>query len=143
MIYDLCNNSSPEKGLCFSDATFELIKEIKSFNYTNIYLSDRLKPSNRYFNVVLNEIYNTLKKSYNGNKTIENINKMKKIYPELFYSFEEWLSRYWNIERSKIFKNDVLFNIENESDYYKSIIYYISGMTDNFAIDIYNKIIGF
>ena len=68
---------------------------------------------------------------------------MKKIYPELFYSFEEWLSRYWNIERSKIFKNDVLFNIENESDYYKSIIYYISGMTDNFAIDIYNKIIGF
>ena len=121
----------------------ELIKEIKSFNYTNIYLSDRLKPSNRYFNVVLNEIYNTLKKSYNGNKTIENINKMKKIYPELFYSFEEWLSRYWNIERSKIFKNDVLFNIENESDYYKSIIYYISGMTDNFAIDIYNKIIGF
>lgn len=143
LIYDLCNNSSPEKGLCFSDATFELIKEIKSFNYTNIYLSDRLKPSNRYFNVVLNEIYNTLKKSYNGNKTIENINKMKKIYPELFYSFEEWLSRYWNIERSKIFKNDVLFNIENESDYYKSIIYYISGMTDNFAIDIYNKIIGF
>lgn len=92
---------------------------------------------------MLNEIYNTLKKSYNGNKTIENINKMKKIYPELFYSFEEWLSRYWNIERSKIFKNDVLFNIENESDYYKSIIYYISGMTDNFAIDIYNKIIGF
>jgi len=28
-------------------------------------------------------------------------------------------------------------------DYYKSIIYYISGMTDNFAIDTYYKIIGF
>ena len=33
LIYDLCNNSSPEKGLCFSEEIFELIKEIKDFNY--------------------------------------------------------------------------------------------------------------
>ena len=28
-------------------------------------------------------------------------------------------------------------------DFYKAIIYYISGMTDNFAIEIYNEIINF
>ena len=39
--------------------------------------------------------------------------------------------------------NKVLFSIDDNTDFYKCIIYYISGMTDNFAIDTYNKIIGF
>ena len=34
-----------------------------------------------------------------------------------------------------------LFKIEDKKDYFKAIIYYISGMTDNYAIDMYNKII--
>ena len=32
---------------------------------------------------------------------------------------------------------------DNEKDFYKAIIYYISGMTDNFAVEIYNEIIHF
>jgi hypothetical protein len=40
-------------------------------------------------------------------------------------------------------KNKILFFIDNEKDFYKAIIYYISGMTDNFAIEIYNEIINF
>jgi len=36
-----------------------------------------------------------------------------------------------------------LFSIDNVRDFYKAIIYYISGMTDNFAIEIYNEIINF
>ena len=68
---------------------------------------------------------------------------MKKTYPEVFDSFEKWLSNYWNLYRSEKNKNDMLFEIENEKDYCKAIIYYISGMTDNFAINTYNKIIGF
>ena len=143
LIYDLCNNSSIENGLCFSDATYNLIKEIKLFNYKNIYLSDRIKPSTNYFKIVLNEIYNTLKKTYNGSRTLENINNMKRFYPDILNSFEEWLSNYWNLPRKESSKNDVIFNLENEKDYYKAIIYYISGMTDNFAIEMYNKIIGF
>ena len=35
------------------------------------------------------------------------------------------------------------FNIENEKEFYKAIIYYISGMTDNYAIEMYNRVIGF
>ena len=69
--------------------------------------------------------------------------KMEKIYPKFITSFESWLSNYWNLERNDIAKNAIIFNIENEKDYYKAIIYYISGMTDNFAIEIYNEIIGF
>lgn len=143
LINDLCNNSSLEKGLCFSKETFQLIAKIKKFNYKNIYLSERLKPSTRYFKLVLNEIYDTLKKTYDGSKTLENINKMKKYYPEFMTEFEDWLSNYWNLSRTENLKNEAIFNIENEKEYYKAIIYYIAGMTDNFAMEMYNKIIGF
>ena len=143
LIKDLCENSSPEKGLCFSDAMFNLMNELKKFNYEYIYLSDRLKPSSRYFDVVLNEIYNTLKNTYDGKSTLEKINKMKKFYPEILSNFEEWLSRYWNLNRDDKYKNKILFDITNEQNYSRAIIYYISGMTDKFAVDMYNKIIGF
>ncbi len=143
LIYDLWKNSSVEKGLCFSDETFSLIKQIKQFNYKNIYNCERIKPSIRYFKVVLYEIYNTLKSTYGGDRTPENIKNMKKIYPKLIDSFEDWISNYWNLERKSTSKNDVIINVENEKEYYKAIIYYISGMTDNFAIEIYNDIIGF
>ena len=35
------------------------------------------------------------------------------------------------------------FDIEKPEDFFLSIITYISGMTDKFAIDTYNEIIGF
>ena len=142
-IYDLCENSSIEKGLCFSEKTFELINELKKFNYKHIYRAEIIKPSIEYFKIIINEIYNILKNLYDGNRTYINIQNFKKFYPNLMSSFEEWLQNYWNLERKEIFKNDVIINMSNEKVYYKAIIYYISGMTDNFAIDIYNEIIRF
>lgn len=143
LVYDLCNNSSPEKGLCFSEETFNLIKEIKKFNYKNIYLSDRLKPSAEYFKLVLNQIYQTLKKTFDGKDSIKRIDDMKRFYPKLGSEFEAWLSNYWDLQRKDTSKNDIVFHIENEKEYYKAILYYIAGMTDNYAIQIYNEIIGF
>lgn len=137
LISDLCENSSPENGLCFSDKIFNMVNEIKKFNYKNIYLSDRIKPSTDYFRLVLNTIYNTLKEAY------KNKEKVQRMYPKIYINFEEWLSCYWSKERAQKFKNDVIFDADNEKDYYQSIIYYISGMTDNFTIDTYNQIIGF
>lgn len=143
LVKDLCQNSSIEKGLCFSDETFNLVKEIKQFNYKNIYKTAKVAASTRYFKILLNEIYYTLKSGYDGTKTLNKLYEMKNIYPEVFSNFQEWLSDYWNLYRTESKQNEVLFNIENEKDYCKAIIYYISGMTDNFAIDTYNKIIGF
>ena len=142
-IYDLCENSSIEKGLCFSEKTFELINELKKFNYKHIYRAEIINPSIEYFKIIINEIYNILKNLYDGNRTYINIQNLKKFYPNLMSSFEEWLQNYWNLERKEIYKNDVIINMSNEKEYYKAIIYYISGMTDNFAIDIYNEIIRF
>lgn len=113
------------------------MNKLKSFNYKYIYLDERLKPSTDYFELVLNTIYNTLKKYYTEKEHI------KKIYPEIIGEFENWLKMYWNVERKEICKNKVVFNIEDKKEFYQAIIYYISGMTDNYAIDIYNRIIRF
>lgn len=42
-----------------------------------------------------------------------------------------------------LYKRNNDIRSEFEKDFYNAIIYFISGMTDNYAIDIYNKIIKF
>lgn len=137
LIYDLCKNSNEIEGLRFSDKAFEFINKLKEFNYKYIYLDERLKPSNDYFRLVLNTMFYTLKKYYDKKEHI------KKIYPEIINEFEDWLKMFWNKERKNFCNNKILFNIDNEKELNQAIIYYISGMTDNYAIDIYNKIIKF
>ena len=145
LIHDLCENSSPEKGLCFSKKALDLMNKIKEFNYKNIYSSERIKPSVRYFNLVINEIYNLLKSTYNGTDTLNNLKNLSSTYSKLCESFISFISNYYDFENREALKlkNKVLFSLDNEKDYYQAIIYYISGMTDNFAIEIYNEIIHF
>ena len=137
LIYDLCENSNEVDGLKFSDNVFGFMKKLKEFNYKYIYLDERLKPSTEYFKIVLNTIYETLKRYYYEREHI------KSIYPEIIADFENWLKIYWNKERIDICKNKSIFDVDNKIELYQAIIYYISGMTDNYAIDIYNKIIKF
>lgn len=145
LVSDLCKNSTPELGLHFSDEAFSLMNKIKTFNYLNIYTNDRLKPSVRYFNLVINEIYDTLKSCFDGKNTINNIKSLSKISKKLSESFIGFVYSYYDYgNRDKLrLKNKILFDINSEIDFYKCILFYISGMTDNFAIEIYNDIIGF
>ena len=137
LIYDLCENSSYENGLCFSEETFRKINEIKKFNYNNIYKSEKLMPSNDYFKIVISSIYETIKLCY------KDFERLEKISPVLAKDFKLWISNYWNLQRDSRSKNQVIFDINNEKEFYKAIIYYISGMTDNYAIEMYNQVIGF
>lgn len=143
LISDLCENSTPKNGVCFSNKAFDLMNKIKQFNYQNIYLCDRIKPSNRFFEVVLSEIYNTLKSCYNNKSAINSVQKLKKFYPTLYKDFSGFLCKYYTIPDRKNLKNKIIFDDSAQKDFYKSILYYISGMTDKYAIEIYNEIIGF
>lgn len=137
LIYDLCENTNIEDGLCFSDQKFALINKLKEFNYKNIYFSDKLAAPRKYFSLVLNEIYDTLKRTFTDKE------RVRKMCPEVVEAFENWLINYWNLERLDENRNDIIFDANDEKDYCRAIIYYISGMTDNYAIDTYNKIITF
>ena len=143
LIYDLCQNSSPEKGLCFSDKALEVMNKIKEFDYKYIYLSDILKPAEEYFSVVINRIYDTLKNAYAGVDTFNNLKKFMKFYPNLINGFTDWFNNFSNIGNRENLKNKILFDISITNDYYFAIILYIAGMTDKFAIDTYSEIIGF
>ena len=143
LIQDLCENSTVEEGLKFSKDTFNWINKLKDFNYKYIYGDLKVRKAIAYFELIINEIYNVLKLTYDGGYTYEKLMKAKKYYPELISSFYEWIIKYWNLERPENMNNSVVFDMNNEKDYYKAIVYYISGMTDNFAIEMYNRIIRF
>ena len=136
-VSDLCNNSSAEKGLCFSNEVFERIQKLKDFNYKKIYFCKKVSSAVKYFELVLNEIYDFLKDRY------YNHGRRDRVCPQLVQDFDDWIKNYWNLNRHANNQNDVLFNAENEQDYCKAVLYFISGMTDNYAIEIYNQIIGF
>ena len=127
LIYDLCINSNPNDGLCFSEEIFNLINKLKEFNYKKIYLSDKVLEANHYFELIINTIYNLLKEYFKDKE------KAKKVCPSLTNDFEIWLESYCNINK----------DITNQKDQCKAIIYYISGMTDNYAVQMYEKIIRF
>ena len=126
-IKDLCENSNLEQGLCFSKDKFEMINNLKEFNYKNIYFAEKTLSSVDYFKLILNKLYDFLK------ETFENIEKQRKNCKILVDDFEEWLTSYYNFEKCKA----------NIKEYSQAIIYYISGMTDKYAVQMYNKIISF
>lgn len=142
LIADLCLNSSANEGLKFSTATFEKIKRLKQFNYKYIYKHKCMNPSERYFSLVLNEIFNTLNECYDGMNTLEKLNSIKPFYTKVIDTFIKWISCYWNIETDRThLKNKILYEMNNIKDYQTAIITYISGMTDSYAIETYNDIV--
>lgn len=146
LIIDLCNNSSIEKGLCFSEEKLNLMNKIKAFNYKNVYLHKRLDGSNEYFRVLINRIYNTLKGLYaESYEDIENnFKEAEKFYPDTMLQFRKWLNKYWELteRQGTNLKNKIVYKY-TEQDYCRAIIDFIAGMTDNFVINIYNEIISF
>jgi len=155
LIVDLCEQSTPEKGLCFSDEYFKFILELKKFNFAHIYNHWRLKEFAIYAENVIGTIFRTLQKTqiYAENGRIaQNLH----YYPKLCQTFEDWLIKYTVykpfvtekhgfVDKKNILKYNTtpIFDIHNEESYTKCIIEYISGMTDQFAIQVYEEIITF
>lgn len=155
LIVDLCEQSSPEKGLCFSDEYFNFLVELKKFSFTHIYKHWRLEEFQIYAENIIKTIYRTLLRTQiyaqNGR-----ISQFLRYYPKLNQTFEEWLIKYTNykqfstdkhdfIDRKSILKYDTpqVFDVYNNESFEKCIIEYISGMTDDFAIQVYEEIITF
>lgn len=146
-IKDLCENSNPETGLSFSKECFEMMNQIKKFNYDNIYMHKRLNPFRNYAALVMNTIYEFLESYYASDNTLKCLEKDRRFYPKSIDCFSDWLIKYSDINKekrgSKRFFNDVIYNINDKNDYIQSIIDFISGMTDQFAINLFEEIITF
>ncbi len=143
LINDLCNNSTIEDGLKFSDEALEVIKKINKFNTEKIYKNERIQPTIRYFTVVINEIFYMLKSAYNGTSTTKSVRRMKRYYPYLSEEFSNWLERYSNSDDRDDYCNKIIYDLNDIKEYCRAIIDYLSGMTDQYIIRIYNEIVSF
>ena len=140
LITDLCANSSVEEGLKFSDEKREFLHKISKFYIENVYTNEKVERATHYFKLVLEEIFNTLYREYDGKNTIKKLLERQYIYPKLITGYIEWLNMYIKGTEGC---NVKLYDLNDKNDYVRSIIHYISGMTDKYAIDMYNEIISF
>lgn len=150
LIVDMCEQSSPEKGLCFSEEYFKFIIALKRFSFSKIYKHWRLVEFQHYAKIVIETIYRTLMRTqvYAANGRVSTA---LRLFPKLCVEFENWLVKYSNYEpmfqkdRKKIYRYDTksVFDIKNDESFQKCVIEFISGMTDQYAIEIYEEIIQF
>ncbi len=130
IIDTLVNNlidSSDIDGIRFSKDIFEVVTEMKNYNYENIYKSPILNGYKKYFSRLLNLIYqylNELFTSYYDDKE-----KYKEEKNMLAIGFSNHVS-----EMLPIY-------IEKEGSYKRLIFDYIAGMSDNFALDCASEIL--
>lgn len=151
LIIDICENSSPEKGIFLSEKYLTQLKQIKDFNYKYIYGNERLNAFRDYANLIINQLFNALLSTYDGKHSWDNLKKQEEHYPSLMSSFKKWLSKYCDsdivpdgdlkkisleAENCKIYRK-----LENKEIYVQAIIDFISGMTDQFAIKAFNELI--
>ena len=145
-IIDLCDNSTPEVGLKISSGAYNLMVELRKFNYENIYTQARIETYKKYAKLILQSIYESLWGCYDGNDTIASLEKHKELHPVLISVFSEWIEKYSSLRNGKLkngAQNDIVYDIEKEDEFKKAIIDFVAGMTDSFAIKVFNELITF
>ena len=151
-IQDVCKNSNLSDGIALSDEAHEIMKIIMKFNYENIYLIDRLKIHANYVKLILNSIfdfllkYDKLAKEKNTN-IIDELLKDRDNYPQIIDSFICWLEKYSKItgmKRPEIYQNKIIYDFtKDDKAIIRCIIDYLSGMSDEYIIKIFNELISF
>ena len=151
MIYDVCRNSSPEKGVRLSEEFSQQLNEIKRFKTDHIYRNKRLVPFTEYARVVITQLFEVLLDAYRGEETIAELRKRAEVYPELMNAFADWLSKFCEPQLN-LFENvnehtvqcmnrKIYGTLETEQIYIQAILDYISGMSDNYCIKVFNELI--
>lgn len=146
LIVDICANSRPEEGVRLSPPHLEVMNRVKAFNYDNIYDHPRLTEYKKYVRLVLRSIFDRLM-TYREDP-FELLDAARHAFPVLADSFRSWLVKYavQSPERAKPatkHKNEAIYDLGEEDDYIQAVVDYLSGMTDQFAIKIFNEIISF
>lgn len=158
MVSDVCLNSSPETGICFSPSCEKKLNDIKAYNYQYIYNNEKQQPFVRFARLILTELMDFLQRAYDVNNASINweyFKSRKKSQRLLIKNFIQWLASY--VEKDIMDKDlvveygldDYLNNdnkkvygeMSSKADYDNAILDFISGMTDRFAIESYEELL--
>ncbi|MDR2010623.1 MAG: HD domain-containing protein [Bacteroidales bacterium] len=126
LIIDLIENSKDSDKIGFSNEKFELITELKHFNYNKIYNHHILKNYDSFCDKIINNLFSYLTDIFEKNKNDFKKYKISEI--ELDRYFGDYLERMYNFYNSH---NEGITQIVTD---------YISGMTDFFALEAIKQI---
>ena len=153
LIIDVCQNSSPENGICLSEKFMQQLNTIKQFNYEMIYDNPRFDAFKKYSELVLTQLFETLIKTHDGSHSFGALGKIRRYYPTLVSSFEKWLSHYCDTAivpagdlQNEAFQCEnikIYGKLETKALYAQAIIDFIAGMTDRFAVKLFHELISY
>lgn len=141
-ITSICDNSSPEAGIRLSDEDNKMLNQIKDFNYDTIYKNAKFNVYKNYAALVIRSIYNTLIDLYDCDNTLNKLSEKESTYPTLIDDFAKHIKVYSELDNNERYKNKKIYGkLETKKIYAQAIIDYISGMTDRYAIEIFNELL--
>lgn len=148
-IISICENSSPENGIRLGDKYNDLLNEIKTYNYDKIYRNKKFEVYRNYVKSLIRSIYRTLIEVYDEQNTIISLLKIKNAYPKLINDFVDYLDKYVSFDLLgehygvyKRYNNEKIYGcLDKKELYVQAVIDYISGMTDRYAIEVYNELL--
>lgn len=143
-IVDLCKSSSPEQGIRLSNERLEIMKRLRKLNEELIYNHHRLTYFKKFASLVLDSIFDALSPCYAGNDTLVHIQKDLAHYPLLRDTFSDWIIKYTCADKAsrlaKGYENKLVYNLKQQTDYHRAMLDFISGMTDTFALRIFDEL---
>ena len=115
IVTDVINNSLGKNYIKLSNEVFEAIKNLKDFNYKNIYYKAYTEEEKQKLKVMLNTLYNAYINDLNNNNEESNI--------------------------IKSYLDNMSDEYKNNNSKERIVIDYIAGMTDDYTLKEYNKIL--
>ncbi len=152
LIIDLCNNSTPEKGLNLSFQMSEHLNTIKKFNYNNIYSNPRLQPYKDYSAMVLKHIFECLLALYDKENTLKSLAKKNYSDRQFVYEFALYLAKYCDVKilpnihefedfDKKLANEKIYGDLSEERNYIQAVVDFIAGMTDVYAVKSFDELL--
>ncbi len=151
MIIDVCKNSDPNHGIGLSPEYSHKLDIIKKFNYDRIYNNKKMKPFDDYAELVIYELYTALMDVYDGRSTLDRVQEASVSYPELMGTFGSFLVNYLTLseaeiesagfERPELHNTAIYEDLANRRIYIIAVIDFIAGMTDQYAVKVFNELL--
>lgn len=146
-ITSICENSTPDAGIRLSEENNQMLNEIKRFNYEAIYKNEKFDVYCNYAALIIRSIYHTLMKTYDEvtpKNSLKRLSDMKEAYPTLAAHFIKQIEIYSEVGNDKdarYLNKKIYGRLESREIYGQAIIDYISGMTDRYAVEIFNELL--
>lgn len=142
-IQDVIHNST-EEYIGLSDEAFEIMKIFMKFNYQKIYEIKKVKIHTQYVQLILESLFSFLYEYGQHENFVLDLKKDAERYPLIINHYIKWLIRYSTLLHDERYQNHIVYDFENDSlALEKSIIDYLSGMTDHFIIDAFNELLAY